>query len=517
MHRPAQDWEGQTLRQYSILKYLGTGSQGDVFLAKHTTSGERVALKILNEKTCAEPKRVARFFEILEKASALAHPGLINIRETVHELDAPSFYTMDALNGATLSSYRPKSLDVSLEIATQLGKAIAKAHENEVIHGQLNMDNVYLLANSQGKRRVSILDFGAYELRTETSELTVDDDLRSLGTILEDIFSPFEEKPAELTRVIEICLTPEEQEKPKNADDIAKTLQWIMRQRPTQKRVEPAPALMNEEPVQDELNDDEDDFEILQWKRKSSSRKRKIIGTFLSACLAVAAIAYGTQMRWDEALDNLTTGLNPASVEDKASTDKPQAKAAPAAMKAEKKNRVEASSLKPQKTKVAKKAKLAKPSKTTRQNIAKLATPKPTKEKVVTAKPAPVAPVVNTIKPPSPPPAPLLVEFQSNPVGARVRRVADKKVVGVTPFTLQLPSNSSPEQYEFSLPGYGSVSQEWNPKTSSRVLATLKVQAKKVEAKPAASAPKASPVKPAPAADNNTHEDLVDPFAQEEG
>ena len=95
--------------------------------------------------------------------------------------------------------------------------------------------------------------------------------------------------------------------------------------------------------------------------------------------------------------------------------------------------------------------------------------------------------------------------------------MADKKVVGVTPFTLQLPSNASPEAYEFSLPGYGSVSQSWNPKTSSRVLATLKVQAKKAEAKPAASPKPKATVTPAPAADANTHEDLVDPFAQEEG
>ena len=107
-----------------------------------------------------------------------------------------------------------------------------------------------------------------------------------------------------------------------------------------------------------------------------------------------------------------------------------------------------------------------------------------------------------------------MVEFQSNPVGARVRRVVDKKVVGVTPFALQLPSNSKVETYEFSLPGYDSVSQEWNPSKSRRVLATLKAQ------KTAAPTPqpKAS-VKPAKAeeAKDTTHEDLVDPFAQEEG
>ena len=488
-----------------------------MFLAKHTTSGERVALKILNEKTCTEPKRVARFFEILEKASGLGHPGLINIRETVHELDAPSFYTMDALNGATLSSYQPKSLDVSLEIACQLGKAMAKAHENKIIHGQLNMDNVYLLANSQGKRRVSILDFGAYELRTETSDLTVHHDLKSLGMILETIFAPFANKPSELSRVIEICLSPDEQEKPKSADDIAKTLQWIMRQRPAQKRVEPAPVIAHEEPLLDGGDDDDDDFEILQWKQRSSARKRKVVVSLLGACVAVAAIAYGTQMRWDEALDNLTTELNPASVEDKASGDKPQAKTTPAAMKAEQKNRVETSSLQPQKKRVVKKLKPVKVSKATKQNIAKLAPKKQVKPQVTPPKTVAVAPAVNTIKPPSPPPAPLRVEFQSNPVGARVRRAADKKVVGVTPFTLQLPSNASPEQYEFSLPGYSSVSQEWNPKKSSRVLATLKVQAKKVESKPVAPTQQKASVKPAQAPDNNTHEDLVDPFAQEEG
>ena len=507
----ANQWEGQTLRQYNILKHLGTGSQGDVFLAKHNNTGARVALKILNDKTCEEPKRVALFFEQLEKASSLQHPGLITIHETIHELDAPSFYTMDALNGAPLSSYRPQQIDICLEIASQLAKAIAKAHENKILHGQLNMENVYLLANAQGKRRVSVLDFGAYALHSDTSELTVHDDMRSLGQILEQLFSHFEEQPEELARVIEVCLNSEGQEKPKTADDIAKTLQWISRQRPVTKKLEPTSEPSHDEPLLgDSDDDDDDDFEIMQWKKKSAARKRTFIFSALTMGLAVAAIAYGTQQRWDEAIDNLSTSLSPAKTEEKTSKDKPQAKSEPASVKANKKTRVETSSLKPQQTRAVSQLK-AKPAKTVK------AKPTPAKKvapvQAVAPAPKPVAmPAPQAIKPPSPPPAPVRVEFQSNPVGARVRRVADKKVIGVTPFALQIPSDSKSESYEFSLPGYESVSQEWNPNKSGRVLATLKVQSKPV---PAPAKPKVS-VQPSQKeeAKDTTHEDLVDPFAQ---
>jgi len=518
VHRPASQWEGQSLRQYNILKHLGAGSQGDVFLAQHQTTGDRVALKILNRQTCLEPKRVARFFEYLEKASGLGHSGLIKIHETVHELDAPSFYTMNALNGAPLSSYKPNNLDACLEIATQLAKAMAKAHENKIIHGQLNMENVYLLATSQGKRRVSVLDFGAYQLQSDPSKLTANDDLKSLGNILEKLFSQFETKPSELSRVIEICLSPEEQTKSKNADDIAKTLQWLMRQKPAPKKAQPTVDVTLGEPLLEDTDDDEDDdFEIIQWKRNSAARKRKAVFSILTIGLAVAAIAYGTQLRWDEAIDNLTTEFSSPGIESENGDQKPQAKSEPAALKANKKTRVEASSLKPQKKKVIKKSRHLKAAKIKAKPALKVERPAAPPKKAAVEKPVAQAPAVAAIKPPSPPPAPLRVEFQSNPAGARVRRVADKKVVGITPFTLQLPSNSTPEQYEFSLPGYNSTAQKWNPKKSNRVLATLRAQAKKVEKKPAPIPQKKASAQPAPEDESNTHEDLVDPFAQEEG
>ena len=228
--------------------------------------------------------------------------------------------------------------------------------------------------------------------------------------------------------------------------------------------------------------------------------------------IAVAAIAYGTQQRWDEAIENLSTSLNPAQTEEKTSADKPQAKSEPASVKADKKTRVETSSLKPQKQRV-----IAKPKSKPAKVVKKQPTPAPKAApvKTVTPTPTPVAtPAPKAIKPPSPPPAPLIVEFQSNPVGARVRRVADKKVVGVTPFALQLPGDSKTEAYEFSLPGYESISQEWNPNKSSRVLATLKAQVK--TAPPAQPKASSKPAKQEEAKDT-THEDLVDPFAQEEG
>ena len=82
------------------------------------------------------------------------------------------------------------------------------------------------------------------------------------------------------------------QEKPKTADDIAKTLEWIARQRPVAKEIVSAAELENSSPVLDEIDDDDDDFEIMQWK-KSAARKRKIVFS-MTMILAVAAIAYGS-------------------------------------------------------------------------------------------------------------------------------------------------------------------------------------------------------------------------------
>ena len=94
---------------------------------------------------------------------------------------------MDALNGAPLSSYRPQQMDICLRLLLNRPKAVAKAHAGAVLHGQLNMDNIYLLANAQGKRRVSVLDFGAHSLHSDRNELSVHDDMNSLGKILEQL------------------------------------------------------------------------------------------------------------------------------------------------------------------------------------------------------------------------------------------------------------------------------------------------------------------------------------------
>ena len=156
---------GETISHYRILKKLGKGGMGEVYLAEDTTLKRKVALKVLPLELAASQERLERFQREAESLASLNHPNIVTIH-TIEEDEGVRFLTMEWVEGETLASLLQKGglpLERIFDIATPLADALAVAHSKGVVHRDLKPGNVMVT----GDGRVKVLDFGLAKLLEE--------------------------------------------------------------------------------------------------------------------------------------------------------------------------------------------------------------------------------------------------------------------------------------------------------------------------------------------------------------
>jgi serine/threonine protein kinase/Tfp pilus assembly protein PilF len=176
------------LSHYQIIKQLGAGGMGEVFLAQDTRLERKVAIKILPAKTSADDHARKRLIREAKAAATLDHPNICTIHEVNEEGDNP-FIVMQYIEGETLwSKVRDNPLAPAevVNIGIQAAEALAEAHSHGIIHRDIKSQNVIITPRGQ----VKVLDFGLakqiqseaidMEARTET-QLT--DQGQILGTV----------------------------------------------------------------------------------------------------------------------------------------------------------------------------------------------------------------------------------------------------------------------------------------------------------------------------------------------
>jgi len=148
--------------KYSIVKPLGEGGMGAVYVVEHTITKHHRALKLLHPEMIAVRDVVERF---LREASAAGHIGSEHIVETFDagtlENGAP-YLVMELLKGETLAdriARRPPALGELVDIIDQACSGIQAAHDAGIVHRDLKPENLFL-ADRQGRAFVKILDFG---------------------------------------------------------------------------------------------------------------------------------------------------------------------------------------------------------------------------------------------------------------------------------------------------------------------------------------------------------------------
>jgi eukaryotic-like serine/threonine-protein kinase len=164
--RPGQILGGR----YELVRVLGHGSMGAVWLANHKTLGEQVALKVMasaldSEGVEAPSMASARFRFEAQVAARLSRKTRHVVRVTDHGQEGPlAFLVMELLEGQTLEAAilqrAPMAVDEVLRLVTQIARGLEVAHAEGVLHRDLKPANVFLVEVPGGEPFVKLLDFG---------------------------------------------------------------------------------------------------------------------------------------------------------------------------------------------------------------------------------------------------------------------------------------------------------------------------------------------------------------------
>jgi len=163
----------EQISRYRILKKLGAGGMGEVYLAEDMKLGRKVAIKILSDEYTTNRDRLSRFEQEACSASALNHPNILTIYEVGND-DGRHFIATEYIDGVTL---RQKLAEARLEpgeildIAVQVAAALEEAHGAGIVHRDIKPDNIMVRRNGY----VKVLDFGLAKLTEDSTDRTPSD------------------------------------------------------------------------------------------------------------------------------------------------------------------------------------------------------------------------------------------------------------------------------------------------------------------------------------------------------
>ncbi len=149
----------QQLDNYKLIKKLGEGGMGSVYLAEDTVAYRKVALKVLSRKFSTNPEFLGRFRREAQALGRLNHPNIV-AGFNVGENKGYQYYVMEYCDGEPLDKRlrREKQLDIydAIQITIQVARGLQYAHEHNTIHRDIKPGN--LVATSDGL--IKILDMG---------------------------------------------------------------------------------------------------------------------------------------------------------------------------------------------------------------------------------------------------------------------------------------------------------------------------------------------------------------------
>ncbi len=149
----------QSVDRFQVVRILGKGGMGTVYLARDERLDRNVAVKVLHSEDLAAEDRRARFLREARTAASVRHPNVATIYEVGETEDGVPFIVMEYCEGETLAQRlrrRPLEAGELMSIARQIAAGVTAAHDGGVVHRDLKTANIMIEPTGQ----VKILDFG---------------------------------------------------------------------------------------------------------------------------------------------------------------------------------------------------------------------------------------------------------------------------------------------------------------------------------------------------------------------
>src|SRR6185369_1983408 len=161
---PIKELSGR-IGKYDIIKPLGKGAMGIVYLAHDTILERDVALKVMVAAIADDPELKTRFEREAKAVARMTHPNVVNVFDLGSHTDGSPYIAMELLKGQDLQKAMRSgtlSLDRKLAIIVQVLAGLAHAHEAGIVHRDIKPANIFI--NQDGT--VKIMDFGVARLTT---------------------------------------------------------------------------------------------------------------------------------------------------------------------------------------------------------------------------------------------------------------------------------------------------------------------------------------------------------------
>jgi eukaryotic-like serine/threonine-protein kinase len=153
---------GETLGPYKILRTLGAGGMGSVYLAEDQRLGRPVALKLLPSHLTGDAERLRRFEQEARATSSLNHPNILTIYE-IGRIGERQFIATEYIEGLTLRAHITSGnmkVGEVIEAGVQIASALSAAHQAGIVHRDIKPENIMLRPDGI----VKVLDFGLAKL-----------------------------------------------------------------------------------------------------------------------------------------------------------------------------------------------------------------------------------------------------------------------------------------------------------------------------------------------------------------